>query len=84
MSFKNPLISIVIINYNKCNFILQSIKSALNQNYKNKEIIFFDDQSTDGSLKKIKNFKKENNLKFRIVFSSKKKKNLQLLIILKH
>jgi len=74
MSFKNPLISIVIINYNKCNFILQSIKSALNQNYKNKEIIFFDDQSTDGSLKKIKNFKKENNLKFRIVFSSKKKK----------
>ena len=74
MRFKKPLISIIIINYNKSSFLLQSIKSALNQNYKNKEIIFFDDKSTDDSLKKIINFKDKNNLKFRIIFNGKKKK----------
>ena len=54
-----PLATIIITNYNKTNFILESVKSCLKQNYKNKEIIFFDDKSSDNSLNKIKDFKKK-------------------------
>ena len=45
-----PLASIIITNYNKSNFVIKSVKSCLTQNYKNKEIIFFDDKSTDNSF----------------------------------
>ena len=55
---KKNLASIIITNYNKEKFVKNSVQSALNQNYKNKEIIFFDDKSTDKSLKIIKKFSK--------------------------
>lgn len=70
-----PLASIIITNFNKSNFLLDSVKSSLKQTYKNKEIIFFDDKSTDNSLQKIKKFKKKNNYKFSILINSKKKTN---------
>lgn len=60
---KKNLASILITNYNKEKFVKKSIQSALNQNYKNKEIIFFDDKSTDKSLKIVKNYSKINILK---------------------
>jgi glycosyltransferase involved in cell wall biosynthesis len=69
----NPLASIIIINFNKSNFLLDSIKSSLKQTYKKKEIIFFDDKSTDDSLKKIKNFRIKNNYDFKIMTNLKKK-----------
>ena len=56
---KNPLISIIISNYNKSNFILKAVRSCIDQRYEQKEIIFFDDNSTDKSLKKIIDFKKK-------------------------
>ena len=70
---KNPLISIIISNYNKSNFILKAVRSCIDQRYEQKEIIFFDDNSTDKSLKKIIDFKKKNNLKFRIISNLSKK-----------
>ena len=56
---KDPLVSVIITNFNKSKYILKSVKSCLRQSYKKKEIIFFDDKSTDNSLKKIltNNFK---------------------------
>ncbi len=69
------LVSIIITNYNKSKFILDSINSCLNQNYNKKEIIFFDDKSSDGSLNKIKFFKKQNGENFRILTNFKKTKN---------
>ena len=72
---KGPLVSIIITNYNKSNYILESVKSCLLQNYKNKEIIFFDDKSTDNSLAKIKSFKKKNKYDFRIISNFNKKKD---------
>ena len=70
-----PLASIIITNYNKSNFCLNSLKSCLNQTYKEKEIIFFDDKSTDNSLKKIQNFKLKNKYEFSIITNFKEKKN---------
>ena len=70
-----PLATIIITNYNKTNFILKSVKSCLKQDYKNKEIIFFDDKSSDNSLNKIKNFKKKNKYNFKIISNSSKKKD---------
>tara|TARA_Y100000591_G_C21666370_1_gene610532 strand:+ start:516 stop:749 length:234 start_codon:yes stop_codon:yes gene_type:complete len=71
-----PLISIIITNYNKSKFLIKSVKSCLNQKYKKIEIIFFDDNSSDDSLEKIKNFKKINKFNFKI-FSNKDKKKIQ-------
>tara|TARA_B100001741_G_scaffold311996_1_gene314298 strand:- start:800 stop:991 length:192 start_codon:yes stop_codon:yes gene_type:complete len=55
------LVSIIITNFNKSKFLLEAVKSCLRQSYKKKEIIFFDDKSTDDSLKKIKHYKKKTN-----------------------
>ncbi|MBK4730577.1 glycosyltransferase [Oxynema sp. CENA135] len=45
----SPLVSILINNYNYDRFLKQAISSALNQTYKNVEVIVVDDGSTDGS-----------------------------------
>ena len=63
------LASIIITSFNKGKFIKKTIKSALNQNYRKKEIIVFDDKSTDNSINIIKNFKK-----IKIITNKNKKK----------
>jgi glycosyltransferase involved in cell wall biosynthesis len=45
----NPLVSIVISNYNYERFIKEAIDSALKQTYQNIEVIVVDDGSTDNS-----------------------------------
>lgn len=52
----NPLISIVIPNYNGILFVEGAIDSALNQNYMNKEVIVIDDGSTDGSVELLRTY----------------------------
>ena len=74
-SNNGPLASIIITNYNKSNFLLDSVRSCLKQTYKKNEIIFFDDKSSDNSLEKIKNFKIKNKYNFRIISNSNKKKD---------
>jgi len=66
---KNNFVSILITNYNKSYFLKKTINSCLNQNFNNKEILVFDDCSTDDSLKILKKFKKIKIIK-------NKKKNL--------
>ena len=62
------MISILITNYNKSQFLDKTIKSLKLNNFKNYEIILFDDASTDNSLNILKKF---NNVKL-----IKKKKNI--------
>lgn len=45
----SPLVSIVIPVYNRKDYIQQAIFSAVNQTYKNIEIVICDNQSTDGT-----------------------------------
>ncbi|MEP5340496.1 MAG: glycosyltransferase [Algibacter sp.] len=49
-----PFFSIIIPLYNKEDYIVETLKSVLNQSFTNFEIIIIDDGSTDNSLKKIK------------------------------
>ncbi len=55
----NPIVSILIPCYNAERWIEQSISSALNQTYKNIEVIVVDDGSTDRSLEIIKSFSQQ-------------------------
>ena len=55
---KKPLVSILIASYNKEKYVTRCIKSCLSQTYKNVEIIFVDDGSTDNSYEKAKKHKK--------------------------
>ena len=49
-------VSVLIANYNNANYISDCINSLKNQSYKDIEIVFFDDRSTDLSLEIIKKF----------------------------
>ena len=44
---KRPLVSIIIPVYNGANFVKYAIESAINQTYKNIEIIVVNDGSND-------------------------------------
>jgi glycosyltransferase involved in cell wall biosynthesis len=54
---RSPKVSVLIANYNNSFFLERCIKSVENQNYKNKEIIVVDDQSSDNSLRILERFK---------------------------
>lgn len=49
MSITNPVVSIIIPNYNHAQFLEQRLESVLNQTYTNVEVIILDDNSTDNS-----------------------------------
>ncbi|BBM69079.1 glycosyltransferase [Rhodothermus marinus] len=53
---ENPLVSVLIANYNYGQYIGEAIESVLNQTYQNFEIIICDDGSTDNSLEVIKKY----------------------------
>jgi glycosyltransferase involved in cell wall biosynthesis len=58
---RNPIISIILTNYNQFHCIHKSIRSIQNQSIKNLEIIIIDDYSSDNSTEIIKNYQKEDN-----------------------
>ena len=67
---KNPLVSILIANYNNAKFLADCINSLKKQKYKKIEIIFFDDNSRDDSIKKIEKYDKVK------IIRNKKKTNV--------
>ena len=58
---KEPLVSVIITYYKKKHFLKNTLKSILNQTYKNYEIIFVFDDEDKNDLK----FVKQNLLKFK-------------------
>ena len=57
MNKTQPLVSILMNCFNGEKYLTEAIKSILNQSYKNWELIFWDNQSTDQSAKIFKSFK---------------------------
>ena len=58
-----PLVSVLVNNYNKEKYCIEAVNSVLKQIYNNIEIIFYDDCSSDNSLKLIDKYKKKNHIK---------------------
>lgn len=56
---KQPLVSVIMTNYNHDNFVGESIASVLNQTYRNLQLIVVDDGSTDRSVEVINSFQDE-------------------------
>ncbi len=50
-----PLISVIIVNYNGIEFVDECLKSVLGSRYPGYEVIFVDNGSTDGSREFVKN-----------------------------
>lgn len=57
----NPLVSVVIPNYNHAQFLPKRIESVLNQTYNNTEVIILDDCSSDNSKEIIEKYAKEDS-----------------------
>src|SRR5947207_2956944 len=55
-----PLISILIPAYNSERWVGQTLQSAVDQDYQNKEIILVNDGSTDNTLEIAKSFESRN------------------------
>ena len=72
MKNKKKLISIIVNCYNGEKFLKESLISIQNQEYKNWELIFWDNKSNDNSKKIFKSFK---NKKFKY-FCAKKHTSL--------
>jgi len=64
----NPLISIIMNCYNGEKYLQEALDSVINQTYKNWELIFWDNQSTDKSVNIIHSYN-DNRIKY---FYSKK------------
>jgi glycosyltransferase involved in cell wall biosynthesis len=56
VDFGDPIVSIIIPNYNHAQFVGDAINSVLDQDYRNFEIIVVNDGSTDNSHEVINNF----------------------------
>lgn len=57
LSQQNPLVSVIIGNYNYGCFLAEAINSVLQQTYRNFELIVVDDGSTDRSREVIESYK---------------------------
>ena len=58
----NPLVSVIIPNYNHARYLEQRLDSVFNQTYQNFEVIILDDCSTDNSLEVINRYKDNPHL----------------------
>ena len=79
-NYNNPLVSIIMNCHNGERYLKSSINSILKQDYKNWELIFWDNKSTDKS-KKILDFYKDKRIKYfrsNIFMSLYKARNLAI------
>ena len=76
MANRDPLVTVYIVSHNYGKYLTQSIKSVLNQTYKNWELIIVNDNSKDETYKIAKKFLKQNR-KIISLINYKRTKGLQ-------
>ncbi len=59
---KQPLVSVIIPNYNHARYLEQRLDSVFGQTYPNFEVIILDDCSTDNSMEVINRYKDNSHL----------------------
>lgn len=62
-----PLISIIMPAYNNSQYVVASLSSLTSQTYKNLEIVFINDGSTDDTLSKAATLLEQSNVNFKII-----------------
>lgn len=72
-SVAEPLVSIVALNYNNYDYVLDTLESISNQTYRSIELIIVDDFSTDNGLRLIEEWLPKCSLPVRVI---KHEKNL--------
>ena len=69
---ESPLVSVIIPVYNHEKYVQETIKSIINQTYKNIELLMLDDGSKDNSFAKTLELKEECEKRFvRVVMETK-------------
>ncbi|MEM3709052.1 MAG: glycosyltransferase family 2 protein [Nitrososphaerales archaeon] len=63
----NPKVSVIIVNYNGALFLDKLFSSLQTQTFKDFEVIFVDNASTDNSLEIVRSFAKKKDLDVKIV-----------------
>lgn len=69
----NSLVSVIVLSYNHESFIERTLKSVINQNFSDFEIIYIDNNSVDNAFEKGLNILEASNVKF---YAEKTKQNL--------
>lgn len=62
LDMENPLVSVIIPNYNYAQYLKQRIESVLGQTFQNFELILLDDASTDNSQEIIESYACDNHV----------------------
>lgn len=62
MIVNNPLVSVIIPNYNHAVYLDYRIESILSQTYKNVEVLILDDCSTDNSLEIVEKYRSDKRI----------------------
>lgn len=75
---EQPLVSVIIPCYNAQKFVVQAVRSIMEQTYTNLEILCCDDCSTDNTLSILENLSKEDN-RIKIIKNSQNLKIVQTL-----
>ena len=60
---KNVKVSIILPNFNSEKYLIKTVKSVLNQTFKNWELIIVDDNSNLNTLKILKRLKRNKKIK---------------------
>lgn len=68
-TYKTPLVSVIVPNYNHANFLRQRLDSIYNQSYQNFEVILMDDCSQDNSREILREYYNRFPEKTRLVFN---------------
>ena len=67
---EKPMVSVIIPTYNRAHLIERSLKSVLNQTYRNFEVIVVDDASTDNT-KDIVEVERDKDPRIKYVLNEK-------------